>query len=352
MNDVLGQLAARDAAWLDGDGPHADVVVATRARLARNLAGVPFPDRLSAPERATISADLARQLRRLPALTEGWTLEAGACAPGARRILVEKMLAGADLLAAPDQRTLVAAADLGLSALLNVEDHLQLCAWRSGFAPVEALAAVLALDDALEPACAPAFSEDVGYLTASPANVGTGLRLGAVLHLPGLVMADEIDKVLNALRQLGFGVRGLAGEGRTVRGAMFRVANLATLGRDEAEIAEDFALHVGKVIAYERGARELVLARDRLALEDLAWRGRAALGNARLLTAQEAWDCLSHARLGAGLGLLPGPGWDVFNRLLVRHQSGHLELAAGRVLDGRERGAARAGLLRAFFAAS
>lgn len=352
MNGILREIAARDAAWLAGDGPHADIVVATRARLARNLAGFAFPDRASAAERATISADVARQLRRLPALADGWTLEVGACAAPGRRVLPEKMLAGGDLLAAPEHRTLVAAADLGLSALLNVEDHLQLAAWRSGFAPAEALAAVMALDDALAPSCAPAFSEDLGYLTASPANVGTGLRLGAVLHLCGLVMADEIDKVLNALRQLGFGVRGLAGEGRTVRGAMFRVANLATLGRDEAEIAEDFALHVGKVIAYERGARELVLGRDRLALEDLAWRGRAALAHARLLTAQETWDCLSHARLGAGLGLLPGPDWGVFNRLLIRQQTGHLELAAGRVLDGRERAAARAGVLRAFFAAA
>lgn len=351
MSDVLGEIVARDAAWLAGDGPHADIVVATRARLARNLAGFAFPDRAPAPERATISADLARQLRRLPALAAGWTLDVGACAPPARRVLPEKMLAGADLLAAPEHRALVAADDLGLSALINVEDHLQLCAWRSGFAPAEALAGVMALDDALAPGCAAAFSEDVGFLTASPANVGTGLRLGAVLHLCGLVMADEIDKVLNALRQLGFGVRGLAGEGRTVRGAMFRVANLATLGRDEAEIAEDFALHVGKVIAYERGARELVLGRDRLALEDLAWRGRAALAQARLLTAQESWDCLSHARLGASLGLLPGPDWGVFNRLLVRHQAGHLEQAAGRVLDGRDRAAARATLLREYFAA-
>jgi protein arginine kinase len=164
-------------------------------------------------------------------------------------------------------------------------------------------------------------------------------------------MADEIDKVLNALRPLEFGVRGLAGEGRTVRGALFRVGNLTTLGRDENEISEDFASHVGKIIVHERAARELLLGRDRRGLEDIAWRGFAALGSARLMTAQEAWDSLSQARLGAGCGLLPSPGWDVFNRLLVRHQPAHLELAAGRVLDGRERSAARADLLRAHFAA-
>lgn len=351
MNRDLSALAALDASWLDGSGPQADVVVATRARLVRNLAGLPFPHRASASELATIAADLERQLRRLPGFADGWGIDVGACENRLRQLLREKMLAGPALLAAPEHRLLLAAADLGIAALVNGEDHLHLCAWRSGFAPAAALGAALAVDDPLGAACAPAFSEEYGYLTASPGNVGTGLRLSALLHLPGLVMADEIDKVLNALRQLEFGVRGLAGEGRTVRGALFRVGNLTTLGRDESEIAEDFASHVGKVIVYERAARELLLGRDRRGLEDIAWRGLAALRNARLITAQETWDSLSHARLGAGCGLLPNPGWGAFNRLLVRHQGAHLELAAGRHLDGRERSAARADLLREYFAA-
>lgn len=352
MNESLADLAAIDAAWLDGAGPQGDIVVATRARLARNLAGLPFPHRAGAAALATAAADLDRHLRRLPAFAGGWRFDLAACGSRERPLLREKMLAGPEVLAAPEHRLLLAGADQGTVALVNGEDHLHLCAWRSGLTPGEALAAALAVDDALGDACAPAFSEEYGYLTSSPGNVGTGLRLTALLHLPGLVMADEIDKVLNALRQLEFGVRGLAGEGRTVRGALFRVGNLTTLGRDENEICEDFASHVGKIIVHERAARDLLLGRDRRGLEDIAWRGFAALGNARLMTAQEAWDSLSQARLGAGCGLVPNPGWDVFNRLLVRHQPAHLELASGRVLDGRERSAARADLLRALFAAS
>jgi protein arginine kinase len=275
-------------------------------------------------------------LRRLPGLADGWSIEVGACEPRSRQLLREKMLAGPDLLANPEHRVLVAARDLsGRPGCSMPRTTCRLCAWRSGFDPVAALADAMGLDDGLAGSFEPAFSEDYGYLTASPGNVGTGLRLTAVLHLPALVMADEIDKVLNALRQLEFGVRGLAGEGRTVRGALFRVGNLTTLGRDEGEITEDFAAHVGKVISYERAARELLLARDRRGLEDLAWRGRAALEHARLMTAQEAWDSLSHARLGTGVGLVPGsadrpvPPGGSSNRLLVRQQGAHLELTAG-----------------------
>lgn len=351
MSGRLADLVACDAVWLAGDGPQADIVLSTRARLARNVAGFPFPHRAGAAALATISADLGRQLQRLPGLTGGWTVDVGACEPRARQMLREKLLTGAELLTAPEHRVLIAGRDLAQVALLNAEDHLRLCAWRSGFAPGEALAAALAMDDALAGAFEPAFSQDCGYLTSSPANVGTGLRLTAVLHLPGLVMADEIDKVLNALRQLEFGVRGLAGEGRAVRGALFRVGNLTTLGRDEAEIAEDFTVHVGKVVAYERAARELLLGRDRRGLEDLAWRGLAALQHARLMSNQETWDCLSHARLGADLELTPGRDWSLYNRMLVRHQGAHLELAAGRALDAREKSAARADLLRELLAA-
>jgi protein arginine kinase len=351
MSAMLAALAGRDAAWLDGSGPDGDIVLATRARLARNLSDFPFPHRAEAAALATISIDLGRRLRRLPELAEGFAVDLADCEPRSRQLLREKLLAGDDLLATPENRSLVAGPDLALVALINGEDHLRLCAWQSGFAPLDALAAVMQLDDRMGEAFEPAFSQEQGYLTASPGNVGTGLRLSAVLHLPGLVMADEIDKVLNALRQLEFGVRGLAGEGRTVRGALFRIGNLTTLGRDEAEIAADFAAHVGKVIVHERAARELLLVRDRRGLEDLAWRGRAALGHARLMTTQETWDCLSHARLGGGLGLIPAPSWGVFNRLLVRHQGAHLELAAGRRLDGRERSAARSDLLREYFAA-
>ena len=351
MSGRLAELAACNAVWLAGDGPHADIVLATRARLARNLAGFPFPHRASAAALATISADLGRQLRRLPELADGWTVDVGASEPQARQLLREKLLAGAELLLAPEHRALIAGPDLGQVALLNAEDHLHLCAWQSGFAPGAAMVAALAMDDALGDAFEPAFSEECGYLTSSPGNVGTGLRLTAVLHLPGLVMADEIDKVLNALRQLEFGVRGLAGEGRTVRGAMFRIGNLTTLGRDEAEIAEDFSVHVGKVILYERAARELLMGRDRRGLEDLAWRGLAALRHARLMTNQETWDCLSQARLGGGLDLIPAKDWSVYNGLLVRQQGAHLELAAGRALDAREKSAARADLLREHFAA-
>ncbi len=152
------------------------------------------------------------------------------------------------------------------------------------------------------------------------------------------------------MRQLQFFVRGLFGDGQTVRGALFRISNLITLGRDEDEIADDFRRHVGRVLKYERLAREQFQDRDPLGLEDMAWRSLASVGSARLITAQEAFDRLSSIRLGVGLGILPHVPPGVLNRALVAQQTGHLELSAGSRLEGRERSAARAAFLRELFA--
>ena len=337
--------------WLERPGPASDVAVATRARLARNLPNVPFPHHASEVELGTVLADLQQRLARLPALANGWALRCGDLTAIERRLLAEKMLVSSRLVNQPQQRGLHVGAGLSLTAMINVEDHLRLHAFRAGFAPREALADVLDLDSELEQEVEPAFSPEWGYLTASPTNLGTGLRLSALLHLPGLVLVGEIDKVLNAMRQLQFGVRGLYGDGGAVRGALFEVANLVTLGRDEQEVAADFAVHVGKIITYERSARDQLHGRDPLGLEDMVHRSRSVLAEARIITAQETYDCLSNVRLGVALGLLPPIEPGLLNRLTVEHQAAHLETTAGRALSGRDKGAARAALLRAVFAA-
>jgi len=351
MNDFFADFADRDPAWLDEAGPASDIVLSTQAGLARNLPEFPFPHHASAVELATISSDLVRRVGRLPALADGWDLDFPGLEPVQRRALQEKLLASFRLVSRPENRGLVVSRDLARAIMINEEDHLRLHAFRPGFDPLGALSAAMDLDAELDHEVESAFSPEWGYLTASPTNLGTGLHVSALMHLPGLVLVGEIEKVLNALRQLQFAVQGLFGEASAVRGALFQISNLITLGRDEQEIATDFQLHVGKIITYERSARDQLYGRDHLGIEDMIHRSLAVVSNARIITAQEAFDCLSNIRLGVGLGLLPPPAPGGLNHLTVHQQTAHLELAAGRQLSGRDKGAARAALLREFFAA-
>lgn len=350
MSNFPEKFITAPVGWLSESGPDSDIALFTRARLARNLAGFSFPHHATDSELRAINKDMSRRLNRLSAFVDCWDFDFESLESGERRVLQEKMLASLQLVNHPNGRGVMVSRDIALTVMINEADHLRLHSYQAGFQPQLCLQQVMALDEEMEQEVEAAFSPDWGYLTASPTNVGTGLRLSSLLHLPGLVMVGEIDKVLNALRQLQFTVHGLFGGGGAVRGDLFRISNLITLGRDEAEIADDFRIHVGKVIRYERLARNQLAGRDHLALEDTIFRSLALLANARLMTAQEAFDCLSNIRLGVAMGLIAGLPPGVLNDITVKQQTGHLELLTGRSLTGRDKGAARAVVLREFFA--
>ena len=336
-------------AWALGSGRSSEIVLGTRARLRRNIAGENFPGHSSPRERRRLAADMVLLAGSRAEYAEGWSLMLSAATESELRCLREKHLLGHGA-AVDEGRVLMIAPDLASTLQINQEDHLRLLAWRAGLAADEAVTAVLELDADLETDVTPAYSEDLGYLTARPSQVGTGLTLSALLHLPGLVYSGEIEKVLNALRQLQFGVSGLYGAGGTVRGALFTVANLITLGREEQEIADDFRVNMEKIVTYEMMAREQLFERDASNLEDMAWRSLAVLRNARLISSQETWDRLSNVRLGVDRGVLPHLPADLLNRAMICSRTGHLELAAGEVLEGTRRTEVRAAFLRDLFA--
>ncbi len=349
MNSFFSQPFSDTLSWLDATGPAADMVISTRGRLARNLSAYEFPHQATVSVRKTVSEELLAAINASSILEPGWSLELAALEPGEQALLREKHLTGTRSSAEADHRHLVVSSSGYANAVINGEDHLRLHVCKSGFQPQEVLSDLLQVEEKLEISQDFAFQDDFGYLTASPSNAGTGLRLSVMVHLPGLVIGGEIDKILNALRQLRFGVRGLFGSGAAVRGAIFLIYNLVTMGRDEAEIASNFDFHLGKVLLHERTARQQLFANDSLGLEDIARRSLAVLQHARLMTSQEGADRFNHLRLGIGLGMLPGIDFAILNRAMIQYQAAHLEAQAGRRLANVERIEARANLLRDIF---
>lgn len=343
-------LARHDPPWLDGSGPYAPIVVSTRVRLARNLRGRRFTHHASEADLVAIRREATRRILERPSFREGGAIDLAECLPQERKYLLERHLASPDLVREFRQRGLVLSRDLSRVVMVNEEDHLRLQVFRSGFDPVTTCADALALDTELEEALDFAFADDLGYLTACPTNVGTGFRISVLAHLPALVLTNEIDKILNSLRQLQFTVRGLYGEGSAVRGAMFQISNLGTLGRSEEAIANDFTRHVSKVIQYEKLARDGLYARDLDGVRDMVHRSLGNLREAWLMTSAEAFDRLSHVRMGVALGVLPAFPMGLLNRALIEMQPAHVQVAAGGPIKGRERAVARAAYLRRLFA--
>jgi protein arginine kinase len=217
---------------------------------------------------------------------------------------------------------------------------------RSGFSLDECWRDIDQLDDAMEETVTYAFSEEFGYLTACPTNVGTGIRVSVMLHLPALHMSKEIQKVLGALQKISLAVRGLYGEGSSASGQFFQISNQITLGQSETQIIEKLQEVVPNIIGYERRVREVLLKDNRAKLHDQISRATGILQKAQTISSEETMDLLSSVRLGVSLGMIDDLDMQTVNELFIHTQPAHLQKIRGETLDSAERNAARAAYLR------
>ena len=319
--------------WLDGSGPESHLVLSTRVRLARNLAAKTFPGRASDADRGAILEEVCQVARQTGSLGQASLIRLDRLSRADRQFLHERHLVSKEL-AAPEAdfppRPAAAVLLQGpLGAMVNEEDHLRLQALVSGLDLRAAWGAAGTLDAELGQRLAFAFHPEFGYLTSCPTNVGTGLRASVLIHLPGLVLTKEINKVLQSLVQVGLTFRGLYGEGSEVVGNFFQLSNQTTLGKDEPELLDHLGRMVRQVIGYEEQARQVLLRDAPGVIEDKVWRAYGLLRYARSLSFEEAMNLLSGVRLGVGLGLIPGASVYALNKLLVFTQPAHLAAMAG-----------------------
>jgi protein arginine kinase len=346
MND-LRERAQRPAPWLvSREATDRDIVLSSRVRLARNVEGWRFPHATAADELCTLREQIIGAAARFAPLDAAQILRMEDLAEIERRFLLERHLISVDLVQYVLGRGLVVTDDESFGLMLNEEDHIRLQSFAAGLGPGQALQRALAAVTELESELAFAFDPQLGYLTACPTNVGTGMRASVLLHLPALVLTQDAERVLNSLRRLGYTVRGFYGEGSGVMGALFQISNSATLGRAEEQIVEDLLVHVGKVIECEREARSALLERDRVRLEDRVWRSWGVLTHGRLLTTKEAFERLSDVRLGCGTGILPPVDDSVSNTLMMSVQGAHLQVGSGQAMEAPQRDEARARFVR------
>lgn len=338
-------------AWLDASGPLAHVVLSTRIRLARNLAGVPFTVRAREAERRHVLDAVDGAWQRSAAGKGGARFLLDQLEPGDRQLLHERHLISKELAGAVVERgsggsgaAVFLAGSVG--AMVNEEDHLRLQSIQSGFALSQAYAALERLDAELGALLPFAFHHEFGYLTACPTNAGTGLRASVLIHLPGLVLTKEISKVLQGLTQVGLTFRGLYGEGSEVVGNFFQLSNQTTLGKSEDELLDHLGKIVRQVVAYEEQARQVLLRDAPTIIEDKVWRAYGLLRYARSCSFDEAMNLLSGVRLGVGLKLIPGLSVYTLNKLLIFTQPAHLAALAARASNDPEVRAARAAYVR------
>ncbi|MGQ0722987.1 MAG: ATP--guanido phosphotransferase [Candidatus Eiseniibacteriota bacterium] len=349
---TLAELGDRVGDWLDGSGPRAGIVLSSRVRLARNIAGVPFPHRADDVQRQRVYRRLLEAARSVPELRSAAEWDFESLTPEGRRVLVERHLATARLASGMGARGVLAAPGEGLAILVNEEDHLRIQSVCSGLNLAQSLDRAVAVDRGIEGLVEFAVSEERGYLTACPTNVGTGLRASVLIHLPALVLAGEIRKVHRAVGEMGMAVRGWFGEGSAALGDFYQLSNQRTLGRSEETTTAELQRITERVLDLEVAAREKLAGSEtrRPRVLDRVFRSWGILTHARLLTADQLMACASDLRLGRWLGVSDAVPEALLNRLALLGQPAHLGLRSGRSLDDDADGWARAEWVRAEFA--
>src|SRR5437879_6470185 len=328
------------------EGPHNRIVLSSRVRLARNLKGLAFPGWAKKAERVKALEQIRPAVESLPQLAGAFSESMDNLTVLDKNILVERHLISREHAAKSGGSGLVLNREESLCVMINEEDHLRMQALRPGLQLKQAWNAIDQVDSKLEKKLDYAFSPALGYLTACPTNLGTGIRVSAMLHLPGLVLAEQINQIIQAVNKLGLAVRGLYGEGTEALGNVFQVSNQMTLGEAEADIVDRLNNVLAQIIEHEENARATLLEKKPKMVYNHIGRAYGILANAHSISSKETMNLLSLMRLGMDLGLFPGGDRSLTDELFILTQPAHLQKQHSEKLSAEERDLLRADMVR------
>ncbi len=343
---AIHNILTNSGEWLRGDGPHSQIVVSSRVRLARNIRNFSFPGWAKKSERLQILESVKPAVDSLPEMSDAFSVFSQDLTALEKQVLVERHLISREHAAKGVGSAVIMNKKQTLSIMINEEDHLRMQGIRSGLQLKAVFKLIDKVDSELEEKLDFAFHHELGYLTACPTNVGTGMRASAMVHLPALVLSEQINQIIQAVNKIGLAVRGLYGEGTEALGNLFQVSNQTTLGEKEEEIIERLNKVILQIIEHEQNARQMLLQKKPAALLDHIGRGYGILRHAYSMASKEALNLLSFMKLGIDLSFFPEECRRPIDELFMETQPAHLQKGSPRKLAADERDALRAEIVR------
>lgn len=332
--------------WLRGDGPQSHIVVSSRVRLARNLNGFPFPGHAKKTERVSVLECIKPAVESLPEMADAHSVYSQDLSALEKQVLVERHLISREHAAKGLGSAVVMNKKQTLSIMINEEDHLRMQAIRSGLQLKSAFKLIDKVDSELGDKLDFAFHNQYGFLTACPTNVGTGMRASAMMHLPALVLSEQVNQVIQAVNKVGLAVRGLYGEGTEAMGNLFQISNQTTLGEKEEEIITRLNKVIEQIILHENNARATLQQKKPVTLLDNIGRAYGILRYSHSMASKEALNLLSYLKLGVDLGFFPEECRMQVDELFIETQPAHLQKSTAQKLQAEERDALRASIIR------
>ncbi len=345
-HDIIDALARRPILWLNAEGEYEDIIISSRVRLARNLKEFLFSAKADREDLLSVLETVDHALAGMTQNAGFVSLRMDNLSDLEKTLLLERRLISPNFARSKNPAGLVIWRDECTSLMINEEDHIRIQAMQSALGLREAWELAFEIDNELGEHLNYAFSEQFGYLTACPTNVGTGLRASIFVHLPALNAAKKIDQVFRELGPREISFRGFYGEGTRVMGDIYQISNQLTLGRVEKRIIDRMILVAKRITELEREARVKLLKKNRIKIEDRVFRAVAVLQAAKLLESKELLQLLSDLRLGTSLEIIQAIDYSVLNELIVITQPAHLQKIFNKTMDANERDEARANFVR------
>ncbi|MBL7069765.1 MAG: protein arginine kinase [Candidatus Omnitrophica bacterium] len=342
----IDDLLKHTSEWLKGTGPNSNIVISSRIRLARNLSGLPFSHWAGKKQKEESLETIKGALQTSQFLKKATSIDISSLSSIDKQFLVERHLMSREHAANPELSALLFDDKEIVSIMINEEDHIRMQVMQSGFNLTESWRITNEIDTELGARLNYAFSSKLGYLTACPTNVGTGIRASVMLHLPALVLTNQANRVLQTITKLGLTIRGFYGEGTEVQGNFFQISNQVTLGRSEEEIIDGIERVINQIVSREESARKTMFMRSKEKLIDRIWRSYGTLRSAHIISSNETIELLSVIRLGVDMDIIKDITIPVINELFILTQPAHLQKMEKKVLSPQERDLKRAEIIR------
>lgn len=326
--------------WYVQTGKDSDIVISSRIRLARNIKGIPFTTKCKPEDLEKVINIMNNEVN---SLRYGLKLFRMDKIDNVTKLsLIEKHLISPEFVAKTENsitqnlKAILLNDDENICIMVNKEDHLRIQVFSAGLDLENLKNLIVEIDEKIDEACHYSCDRKYGYLTTCPTNVGTGMKVSVMVHLPALTITGNINKVLQIVNSFGMNIRGLYGEGTQSLGNIYQISNNQSLGLTEDEIVKNLNIITSKIIEQERLARKN-LTKEPLELEDRICRSYGILTNARKLTSEECLKLWSDVKLGMDLGIIEGLTDLKVNKIRINSQSGNLQKYLGNNLNAYER---------------
>lgn len=320
------------------------IVLTSRIRLARNLKNYKFPLKMTGEESDKVVEEIKNAVDRqnlnykLTYMRDLSDVE--------KSVMVEKHLISPALAEKKETGAFLLSGDEKVSIMLNEEDHIRIQTLGTGMSLKECWEISNKIDDVLEGEVDYAFDRELGYVTACPTNIGTGMRASVMVHLPALSITNQIEKLLIGISQLGVAVRGVYGEGTKSMGHLYQISNQGTLGASEETLIDKISQIVAQIVEKEERMRAHLKKNNLYEIEDDCYRAYGLLTNARRMPTEEAMKLLSLLKLAKEMEIIDKAKNKDIYRLMVKIQPNNILSSTDTELTPKERDKMRSEIIR------